>query len=453
MRNLVALAALLAFLPVANAADGKADFNANAEYRIRYQMDQNQGTDANDKTNSTEQTMRHRFKLDMGFRSGEKFGAQLTLLHNSILGDSQATNSSSNQEKNGIANNSNMALVNQAYGTWMINDAWSLKFGRGGFTLADGSVISQNDWQATPYSFDGVLVNWEHEFLRLNLFQVKAVDNFTNAAVIGTTNNDDPEVNFYGLAVDLKNLPEFLKMVNLHFMKITGNRTAATTGRDEMRYGVAINGDIAGIDYKLDYAAHDGETKGANAAALDKAGSMYQAEVGYSLPEVMKSRFYVGYHMDTGNKASTAKDEGYDTFFYEKHCGSGCMDVVAWGNLTFLKAGYTLSPMDQVDVGLHYWKFERSEASATNGAPPTAGLNAGQQASGAAGIGTGHILNGTGTSKDLGSEWNLAVTKKYDNGFAVTAWYGMFEPGAYLTKDKNEEDTYNQFFVEGKMTF
>jgi hypothetical protein len=437
MRKIVALAALVSFMPVANAADG-GEMKTNAEYRVRYQIDQAQAGSKDDET--IEHTAGHRFKLDFGFKSGEKFSAHATLLHNAVFGDATAGNGTDNQEKNGITNSSNMVLVNQAYGTWMINDQWNAKFGRGGFTMADGSVISQNDWESTPYSFDGALLNYEHEMFRLNLFGVKAADLLPDAG--NFTDNDDPEVNFFGFAIDWKSLPEFLKMANLHLVKTSGNRYSApaeVAGQDAMRYGLVLAGDTAGVDYKAIYAANMGETN-LGAGSTDVNGSMMHFEVGYSMPEMMKSRFYVGYHSDTGNDTTTGdEDEGYDTFFYEKHCGSGCMDVLNWGNLSFIKAGYTFSPMDQVDVGLHYWKFERE----SDNAAATLGNN------GAYAANTGAATDDT----DLGSEIDLVASKKYDNGFTITTWVGMFMPGAYFKDEGNNDDTFNQFFVEGKMTF
>ena len=115
------------------------------------------------------------------------------------------------------------------------------------------------------------------------------------------------------------------------------------------------------------------------------------------------------------------------------------MDVLGWGNLTFMKAGYTFSPMDQTEVGIHYWKFSRSE----NASAATAGLN-----------GSNYVSGTTGTSDDIGSEIDLVATKKYDGGFAINTWIGSFMPGKYLKDNNgNNGDSHMQFFVEGKMTF
>lgn len=433
MRNLVALLATLAFLPVAKAADSKADFTANAEFRARYQYDQNNSGQKDIDTPVDD--ARHRLKMDFGYKSGEKFAVKTTLIHNSLWGDQAAGNSGA-EIPDGIGNANNMVLVNQAYATWMVNESWLLKFGRGGFTLADGSVISQNDWEAVPHSYEGLLANWEHEMMRLNLFVVRAEDNLT-----ATGGNDDPQTTFFGAAVDVKHLPEFIKTLNVHLFQVNADQRtvgAAQVSQSYMRYGLVFAGDMSGFDYKLDYAANDGKMK-VNGAKIDMKGQMYHLDAGFSMPEMMKSRVHLAYHSDTGDKSSSAdKNEDYDSFHTERHGSAGLMDVFGWGNLTFINAGFTMQPMDQLEVGVHYWKFDMSEANAT----PTGGLN-----------GNGFVGGGSAsTSKALGQEIDLAATKKYDGGLAMTAWAGMFMPGTFF-KDNNQKDTYTQFFLEGKLTF
>ena len=88
MRKLAALTALLAFMPVAHAADGKADMSVNAEFRARDTFDQAWKTLKSD-ADTNKNTVVHRGKIGLGFKSGEKCAAHATLLHNSIWGDVQ----------------------------------------------------------------------------------------------------------------------------------------------------------------------------------------------------------------------------------------------------------------------------------------------------------------------------------------------------------------------------
>lgn len=437
MKRLLVCATLLAFLPTAQAAE-KADFSHDAEYRFRMQYDQN-----GDFTESgSENTMMHRFKLGTTFRSGEKFSARLGLLHNSTLGTNVPAENSL-PGGSGTYQADNEILVNEAYGMWMLSETSALKFGRGGFTMADGTVVSQNDWEAIPYSFDGILYTNDMDMMRLSLFMVKAGEGLTV-----TNGEGDPELNFYGVSLDWKNLPEVLKMAHLHVMQINGdsNTDGVPTqtgglGTSIMRYGLSVGGDTAGVDYAFTYAANQGDVKLAG-TKIDSNGSMMQATVGYTMAEVMNSRIYFKYHTDTGDDSSTAtENEGYDSFFYEKHGSSGLMDVVAWGNLTSMSVGYTFAPMDSCTAGIHYHMFERTEDSSAF----TSGTNNGAAAIPASGA-------GSNDKKDIGSEIDLELGHKYDGGLSVYASIGMFSPGAHI-KDAGGEETYTQAFLQAKMGF
>lgn len=446
MRKLIALAALLAWMPVANAADSKGEFTHNAEYRIRYQVDQGfaDGGDAEADNDLNKNTASHRFKLDTHFRSGEKFAAHLALVFAGDLGGTAGNGDGVDSEIATPDSTRNAILVNEAYGTWMINDSWSMKFGRGGFTMGNGAVVARNDWEQIPTSFDGLMVNWEHEMMRVGLFAVKAEEGLTSA-LTAITDDTDQETNFFGISLDWKSLPEFLKVANLHFMDTRSDTSyrAAASGEysvNQMRYGLALAGDMAGVDYKADYAVHTGEQV-ANGTTGDVEGNMWQVEVGYNMPEMMKTRIHLAYHVDTGDNDTTDADsKTYNKFYYERHNSAGMMDIFQFGNLTFITAGVAMSPMDNLEVALNYWKFERTESGASAGGA-TAGRNGGG-------------FTGTATSADLGQELDLVATKKYDGGFAIQAWYGMFMPGGYYDNATDGLDqTYNQFFVEGKMTF
>src|SRR5690606_38752743 len=138
--------------------------------------------------------------------------------------------------------------------------------------------------------------------------------------------------------------------------------------------------------------------------------------------------------------STTDKDEGYDSFFYEKHANAGLMDIVGWGNLTDMAVGYTLQPTDATTAGIHYHMFQRTDGNAGI----TAGLNGDAITS----------LNGTSDKKDIGQEIDLVAEHTYDNGLIMTGRVGMFMPGDALKDDTaNNKDTYTAVYVQGKMTF
>lgn len=455
MKKIMGFVALMALLPSAQGGE----LSTSAEYRLRYQVDQEKDGKS-DTAPSSSNAWKQRFKFGSTFRSGEKLTAQLTLLHNATWGHSGLYQPAATVETgdstlglmDGVKDADNMVLVNEAYGSWMASDEWLIRFGRGALNMADGRVIGVNDWEATPYSFEGVLFTWDKEFARFNAYGVKFAE-------LTGTSVSDPEINSYGFNVDWKSLPEFLKMVNFHVIQVnvdadstaTGSTATAASGipkESRMRYGLVVSGDAMNIDYRLTYAAHTGKFKDLD---LDRTGSMIDAELGYRMPDWMNSRISFLYHTDSGDKDGTDKKvEAYDSYFYEKHENAGWMDVFAWGNLTYMQLRYTMDIMDDLSFAAQYLIFSQTVKEGS----VTAGANGGSFARRVYNDPTGSTNPSlTDATKDaLGTELDLAVAKKYEGGLVITARAGMFSPGDEYKAAKNT-DTYTQFFLEGKMNF
>ena len=183
------------------------------------------------------------------------------------------------------------------------------------------------------------------------------------------------------------------------------------------------------------YAGHTGEFKDLK---VDRTGSMIDAELGYRMAEWMNSRISFLYHMDSGDSNSNdKKSETYEPYFYDRHENAGWMDIFMWGNLTYMQLRYTMDIMDDLNFAAQYLIFTQTKKE---GAISTD--NNGSSFGGA----------GDTTKDNLGSELDLAVSKKYEGGFMITARAGMFSPGDEF-KAADKTDTYTQFFLEGKMNF
>lgn len=449
MKKLVGLLAALALLPSAQAGE----LAHSAEYRLRYQVDQDKDGVSGGQ-GSTNDWMQ-RFKLGSTFRSGEKLTGQLTLLHNSTWGHSGLYQSAATAQTgdtglgkmDGTDNGENLVLVNEAYGSWMASNELLIRFGRGALAMADGRVIGVNDWGPTPNAFEGVLFTWDKEFARFNAYGVKF-------AQLTGTSVSDPEVNSYGLNVDWKTLPEFLKMVNLHVIQVNvdsdNSGTLATPPgavpkESRMRYGLVVSGDAMNVDYRLTYAAHTGKYSnypGATETSTDREGSMIDAELGYRLPDWMNSRISFLYHTDTGDKDGVTDNKltTYDPYFYEKHDNAGWMDIYLWGNLTYMQLRYTMDIMDDLSFAAQYLIFSQTEKTGST-TPGTNSFLSGAAATAATAT----------TENALGTELDLAVAKKYEGGLTITARAGMFSPGAEYASTNS--DAYTQLFLEGKMAF
>ncbi|MCB0364131.1 MAG: alginate export family protein [Bdellovibrionaceae bacterium] len=430
------LIALLALAGVASTAFAEgADFSHNAEFRLRYTLDQDQDGNADANPSSTNK-WDQRFRWGSTFRAGEKLTAHLGLIHAAQWGANLGAGATNDGIGNltGIADNQNMLLVNEAYGSWMATDELLIRFGRGGLPMADERVIGLNAWGATQNAFEGVLFTYDKEFARFNMFGVKVAELAGTAGTIAS----DPEINMYGFAMDWKNLPEWLKMAHIHVLQTNVDQaTGLGLAREsKMRYGFVLSGDMNNIDYRATYAVNSGE-EGAAGSTTDNSGSMMDIEVGYSMPDMMNSRVSFLYHTDTGDDPNTAnEDEGYDAFYYTKHDKAGWMDIYGFGNLTFMQLGWSMDLMEEMTLKAQYVIFSQTEKASA-------------AATGANGSGWG---GASATEDALGTEIDVEVMKKYEGGFSIAARLGMFTPGDEF-KNTTMEDNYNQFMLEGKMTF
>jgi hypothetical protein len=434
------LLAILSVLTLAQAANAENNLTTSAEFRARVQNDMNNSGD--DDTGLTQNAWEHRLKLGLNWNAGEKLSLHSTLLHNSTWGQELAgdTTDTGIGVRDGFTDGQNMILVNDAYATWMMSDSTSLRFGRGGFTIADGSVISQNDWEKNPYSFEGVMATHDMEFGRVSGFYVKVAD-YANTA----TTVEDPEASIYGLSLDVKSVPDMIKMLNIHVLKtskdeLPGNAVAALApGKDYMRYGLTVGGETSGLDFNFTYASESGEIllEKAGGTNADASTSMMDLKVGYTLADVMGLRIGLDYHSDTGTSASATDLETYDSYYYEKHANAGKMDIFEWGNLTYMGVNLSMKPMDNTTVGLDYYMFSQTEKDQ---AGAVTGINGGAFAAAA-----------NATEDALGTEMDLWASHKYENGLEMTARYSMFTPGDEYKP--GQEDAYSLIFVEGKLTF
>lgn len=426
MRNLAALLALLAFMPTANAG---SEVIHSGEYRVRSINLSNKGGVDGAAMNEIE----HDFRWNVNFKANDKFGANLVLLHDTNWGEDMKTVAASpNQKRMDATTQDNLLRVVEAYGTWMATDELSFRFGRGAFDMADGRVVS-TEYNTTPNSFEGIIGMYDAEVARVSFFGVKGYDLDT---LTGDQTTSDDEINFYGLAYDAKGLPDVLKTAHFHFIKVAGQEsgTGAVPARDEMRYGIVLGGDAAGVDYRLTYEMQGGSQ--GLATKTDQKGTMADLEVGYSMPDVMNLRFFVGYHMDSGDDDATDTDnKHYDGFYYNKWDNGGIMRNFDWGNLTYIHAGAKLDPMDELTVGLDFYQFSLTESK--------------DKVTGA--MFSSLAANAARTESGLGQEIDLWATHKYGENFAITAAYSMFTPND--TNFSTMKETVSQIFIEGNMTF
>lgn len=480
MRGLLAAAVLVAALPVAHAQDkGKTDFSMNGEFRLRNTFVQNAAGNTDSMTTmgvgTHHNVIDQRFKLGMKFKPSERFSVHATLLQSGTFGQpgSEAIANRGEAAANATlpwneGETSNFMSVNEAYGTWMMMDNLTGKFGRMNYQFGDGAVMAVNDWNIQPYSFDGMNLAYEMEFGKLNFFAFKYRDynvppGGTAPLFNGNTGTSDGGHNAYGLVFDMKPMMDMVKAVNLHVIQDNGDavygQTGATVqgqqGQKTLRWGLMGAIEMAGFDFKAHYENVGGTYVEKNATGAVTKDSkvkmqMYQAEVGYSLPGLMNSRVSAKYHVDSGRSAddvsNTASGDAktYDGYFYDRFMAAGAMQIVAWGNLTATSAHWTLNPTDKTMAGVSYWMFQKTEAADSATAGYYGGFAMANQKA--------------NDSKDIGQEIDVWAAHNYDGGFTIMAALGHFMPGSWMKNDdatvgNNRKDAITAAVVQGKLTF
>jgi len=452
MRIALAAVALLAILPSAHAQDrAKGDFSHSGEFRLRDNWDMNQTGNAETQPTSDNNVIQ-RFKLDLGFRASEKLAAELTLIHGMNWGrpvSSDGVNINRSTLNTPDGSGLDYLFVNQAYATWMVSEDIKLKFGRQNYQIADGTLISINDWQANPTAFEGVLGNYEAEFGKVQAFAFK----FRELNATQTQTTSDAERNVYGLNFDLKTMPELVKALNVHVLKDIGDATQDVApnegeiGRSETRYGLYGSFNLYVFDFKVWYEAVTGKQSDWNGTLnnYDVSSNMIQAEVAAHLPSFMGARVFARYHRDSGDSDVSPNngDELYDPYFYTRHGTAGQMDIFSWGNLTFIELGTTFKPMDSTEVGVSYWMLSRTES----GNNSTGVVNRQQ---------LGRFVDADLMKTHLGDEIDVWAEHNYGGGLSTVARFGYFMPGDVFTSSANSPlmgEKPMQIFIEGRLTF
>lgn len=457
MKRFALLVSALAMTATAHAQDA-TEIKNGGEFRLRYENFFNKSFQ--DADTAREQHVDSRLKWNVNVRRGEKLQANVSLLHNARFGGGSPTDNGvpANQVEYQSGDN-NSVVVNRAWGWWRATDAVAFKVGRIGIDFADGAVFSENDWQPVSYAHEGLNVAFDTSFAMFNVYAVKLAE-LARPAGQGQT---DPEANYYMATMDLKNMPEAIKTANVHAIAVVGDATGVSDGTGTLptaaaqdgaqnwqHVGATVGGDVIGIMYKGTVAFQFGDIAKAPDGDTSLSANMFDLMVGYGLPEVMGFKISAGYHQDSGTDAGSTDNKTYQTLFYDRHNYAGLMDVVNWGNLTYWNVNASITPTDDIEVGLGYYMFNKTEAAGgTN-----FGYGAATRTSTIGGTQASTVATG-GTSDDLGSEVDVFVNKTYGNDFKIGVRYSAFMPGDAIKQSTTPEagETAHMAFLQTAFTF
>jgi hypothetical protein len=370
----------------------------------------------------------HRAQFDFRLYKGEYFETFFRFINHADWGS--AAGDTNGGQRDGFAR-SNGILVNQAYGIWKLDsDVDYLRFGRAPLNLGLGYTYGTNDWFNVPYSFDMMDVGWDWGSVELAIMAAK-VQELTRRP--GDSVSSDPEENHIIINLDVKNPWDALEFINLNVVQVNrdigsndGGLTA-TNGLNAQR--ISLESKITGKNFFgsafLAFVTGEETVAASNlvggADKLDVSQTALDLKLGYTFSQANNLKFWAGYHADSGDSdPGDGNSKSYDSFFYEVYGQSGLMDLIRWGNLTFLTLAMQVDIYTGLSIGASWWSFEKSEA------------NDGVQFGYAGRFFQDNIAGGNlalGTNTDLGNEFDLWIERQYPSGLNIRLTFASFFPG------------------------
>src|SRR5690606_13738108 len=135
--------------------------------------------------------------------AGEKVTVNGMFVHNTDFG-ANADQEPGGETASANPNDQNSLLVNELNLSWMVKEDLMIRAGRGSATLANGKVVSANDYDNVARAFISILSAMMQEKVDVNVFGVLDV----------TAEYDEIKVSnigrFYGITADFRSLPAFL---------------------------------------------------------------------------------------------------------------------------------------------------------------------------------------------------------------------------------------------------
>ena len=145
----------------------------------------------------------------------------------------------------------------QAWLKWTPNEMVRVKAG-----IFDTSFFGYtNLYEAHPETLKGAMLKFKTDYAHVSALLSKQYDFGTVPST--TVEEQDAEINYYGLNVKLAQLPEFLNKIKLSYYLQQGDDLAATILPDEARqihmFGGMVKGGSYGLKLKGKYFRQQGE--------------------------------------------------------------------------------------------------------------------------------------------------------------------------------------------------
>ena len=308
-------------------------------------------------------------------------------------------------------------------GTAPLGDTGHLvvRAGRQELLLGKQRLVSPLDWANSRRTFDGVTAavhsgNWTATAIAAHIVTIRKYE--SNSAdesvdlhgIYATRRSDGPEPNLdvYWLRLDDK--------------EASFQEAAAEEERDT--FGARAWNAYAdlGVDWELEATYQTGEI---GSGDIDAYAAM--AQVGWRPADLAtRPRFEIGFDYASGDSDPDDDDaETFNQLFPLGHAFLGFIDIVGRQNIMDARANVALTPCEATKLRLdihQFWRADRDDALYNAGGGV---VRAGDK----------------GDSKDVGTEIDLTLSRRFDVHAVATVGYSHFFAGDFIDESGPSEDT------------
>ena len=207
---------------------------------------------------------------------------------------------------------------------WRMTENLELQLGRSLYDSEFLEIISSNDFEPFPLSFDGLLLNYQVQSFEalffLSMASYEVFDKKPDKAIPLSV----------GFLLNMESLSSFIDRFNIYATVLNNHILEPKKAQNMFRGGLGVQGRVPVIDLtgSLVFSGHG---KGIEFSLSE--GTMYHAEIKKAFPLFFDSSVFAGFHQDSLN---------YKPWAYNRHEGAGLMDLFLWGNLTYYFVGFDL---------------------------------------------------------------------------------------------------------------